>query len=258
MGICQQIIYTVKTMKRIKYSLLIFSILTTTSSLAQYSFQQELYQAFLNRDVRKWEAASLKFERTADLNKTADLLKLIHAYYGWTSELVDAKEYHKAEENIVKAEKWIEKVLEKEPNNALAVNYKGVFISYRLSYNKSKALTIGRQSLELIKKAYLLDPHNVQVIFDNGNAYYYPPKIFGGDKKLALIYFQKAISILERQTNTNGNWMYVQLLMLEARCNDLLGNLENAKKGYDKTLKAEPNFKIVRDKYYPELLTKLK
>ena len=245
-------------MKRIKYSLLIFSILTTTSSLAQYSFQQELYQAFLTRDVKKWEAAALKLEKSADLNKTADLLKLIHTYYGWTSELVDAKQFQKVESNIVKAEKWIEKILEKEPDNALAVNYKGVFISYRLSYNKSKALTIGKESLHLIKKAYKLDPTHVQVLFDNGNAYYYPPKIFGGDKKLALIYFQKANSILERQTNTNGNWMYVQLLMLEARCNDLLGNLENAKKGYDKTLRVEPNFKIVRDKFYPELQRKLK
>lgn len=244
-------------MRKYNYILLIFSILFSSHTFAQNSFQQELYQAFLNRDIAKWETISLKTEKNADLTKTADLLKLIHCYYGWTSELVDAKQYQKAEANIVKAEKWIEKVLEKEPNNAAATCYKGVFLSYRLSYNKSKALTIGKQSLQLIKKAYTLDPNNVQVLFDNGNAFYYPPKIVGGDKKVALGYFQKAISILEKQKNTNGNWMYVQMLMLEARCNDLLGNLENAKKGYEKTLRVEPNFKIVKDKFYPELLKKM-
>ncbi len=237
---------------------LVFSLLLSATTFAQSSFQQELYQAFLHRDISKWESASLKAEKNADMNKTADLLKIIHCYYGWTSELVDSKQFKKVEANIVKVEKWIDKILEKEPNNALATCYKGVFTSYRLSYNKSKALTIGKQSLQLIKKAHKLAPSNVQVLFDNGNAYYYPPKIFGGDKKVALSYFQKAITILESQKNTKGNWMYVQMLMLEARCNDLLGNLEEARKGYEKTLKVEPNFKVVRDKFYPELQRKLK
>lgn len=200
---------------------------------------------------------TLKVEQNTNFNKTADLLQLIHCYYGWTSELLDSKQYKKAEINIVKAEKWIDKILAKEPNNALAVNYKGVFISYRIPYNKTKAMTLGKQSKQLIKKALALNPNNVQILFDNGNAYYYPPKLFGGNKKTALGYYQKAISILEKQKKTNGNWMYVQLLMLEARCNDLLGNLEAAKKGYEKTLRAEPNFKIVRDKYYPELQKQL-
>lgn len=200
---------------------------------------------------------TLKVEQNTNFNKTADLLQLIHCYYGWTSELLDSKQYKKAETNIVKAEKWIDKILAKEPNNALAVNYKGVFISYRIPYNRTKAMTLGKQSKQLIKKALALNPNNVQILFDNGNAYYYPPKLFGGNKKTALGYYQKAISILEKQKKTNGNWMYVQLLMLEARCNDLLGNLEAAKKGYEKTLRAEPNFKIVRDKYYPELQKQL-
>lgn len=244
-------------MKLKSHIILALFLLTTTAVFGQNSFHQEIYQAFINRDIKKWETATLKFEKEANLTNTADALKLIHCYYGWTSELIDAKQFQKAEENIIKTEKLIENILAKDPNNALAINYKGVFISYRLSYNKSKALTSGKQSLKLIKQAYSLDPNNVQVIFDNGNAFYYPPKVFGGDKKTALNYFQKAISILEKQKNTNGNWIYVQLLMLEARCNDLLGNLENAKKGYEKTLKIEPNFKVVREKFYPELLRKM-
>lgn len=241
-----------------KHIVFIISILTVHSLFGQQlSTQKELYQAFISRDIKKWEAVTLKVERNTDFTKTADLLQLIHCYYGWTSELLDAKLYQKAEANTVKAEKWIDKILEKEPNNAIAINYKGVFISYRIPYNKPKALTFGKRSLNLIKKAHTLDPKNVQILFDNGNAYYYPPKIFGGNKKTALGYYQRAISVLEAQKNTTDNWMYIQLLMLEARCNDLLGNLAEAKKGYEKTLRTEPNFKVVRDKYYPELQKKL-
>ena len=241
----------------IKHILLIISIFISTITLGQNAFQQEVYQAFLSRDVKKWEAVTMKIEKATDFNKTSDLLYLINSYYGWTSELIDAKLYQKAEANNVKVQKRIDEILEKEPANALATNYKGVFISYRLSYNKAKVISIGKQSLQLIKKALSLDPNNAQILFDNGNAYYYPPKMFGGDKKTALKHYQKAISILERQKNTHGNWIYVQLLMLEARCNDLLGNLADAKKGYEKTLRIEPNFKIVKDKYYPELQKKI-
>ena len=52
--------------------------------------------------------------------------------------------------------------------------------------------------------------------------------------------------------------MYVQLLFLEAHCYESLGNMELARKGYEKTMKVEPNFKLVRDKYYPEFLAKMK
>lgn len=244
-------------MNYIKHKLLLISILFSTITFGQSIFQQEIYQAFLSRDVKKWEAVTTKIEKATDLNKTSELLYLINSYYGWTSELIDAKLYQKAEENNAKVEKWIDNILEKEPNNALATNYKGVFISYRLSYNKTKVVSIGKQSLQLIKKAHSLDPNNAQILFDNGNAYYYPPKMLGGDKKVALKHYQKAITILEKQKNTRNNWIYVQLLMLEARCNDLLGNLTEAKKGYEKTLQIEPNFKIVRDKYYPELQKKM-
>lgn len=243
-------------MNRNIYILLIFSILFSIKTYSQNSQQQEIYQAFISRDISKWEAATLKLEKTTDTNKTADLLKLIQCYYGWTSELIDKKLYKKAERNIVKVENWIEKILAKEPNNALAINYKGVFISYRLAFDKSKVVSLGKQSLQLIKKAHTLDSNNVQVLFDNGNAYYYPPKILGGNKKTALKHYQKAISIIEKQNNTSKNWIYVQMLMLEARCNDLLGNTAEAKKGYEKTLRIEPNFKIVKEKYYPEILKK--
>ena len=244
-------------MKFIKIYTLVITLFFTHFLSAQTALQKELYQAFLYNDAAKWEKATYNYEKKADLNKTADLLQLIHCYYGFVSVLIDKKQDAKAAENIKKADVYIQKVLKSDPDNALATNYKGVFLSYYVSMNKMKAATMGKQIMNNINKAYNLAPNDVQILFDKGNSLYYPPKMFGGDKKEALRYFQKAISIIEKQKNTNQNWLYVQLLFLEARCNELLGNKELAKKGYEKTLKIEPNFKLVRDKYYAELMKKM-
>ena len=242
----------------LKKSILIcFSLVVSFWSFGQSALQKELYQAFLHNDATRWENATFSFEKKADLNKTADLLQLIHCYYGYVSVLIGKKQDKKADENIKKAEVYISKVLKSEPDNALGINYKGIFQSYYVSLNKMKAATMGKQIMSNINKAYSLDPSNVQILFDKGNSLYYPPKMLGGDKKEALRIFQKAITILEKQKNTEQNWMYVQMLFLEAHCNELLGDLAMAKKGYEKTLRVEPNFKLVRDKYYPELQKKI-
>ena len=234
------------------------SLLVSGFIFGQSAVQKELYQAFLHNDATKWGNATASFEKKADLGKTGDLLQLIHCYYGYVSMLIDKKQDKKATENIRKAEIYIDKVLKSEPNNALAINYKGIFISYYVSMNKIKAATLGKQIMTYLNKACSLDPNNVQILFDKGNSLYYPPKMFGGDKKEALKYFQKAIASIEKQKSTYQNWMYVQLLFLEAHCYESLGNMELARKGYEKTMKVEPNFKLVRDKYYPELLAKMK
>ena len=244
-------------MNFLKYSFLLIGCSVTLFIQGQSNVQKDLYQAFLHDDVTKWEKVTYNFEKNADLSKSADLLKLIHCYYGYISVLIDKNQDKKADENIKKAETYIDKILKAEPNNATALNYKGVFISYYVSMNKMKAATLGKQILTNLNKAYSLDPNNVQILFDRGNSFFYPPKMFGGNKSEALKCYQKAISIIEKQKSTKENWIYVQLLFLVGRCNELMGNLDLAKKGYEKTLMVEPNLKLVRDKYYPGLLKKM-
>ncbi len=243
-------------MNRVKTFILTAFLLVSGIIHAQGTFQKDTYQAFLKNDEVKWGNVTSKFEKSANLGKTSDLLQLIHYYYCYVSVLIDKKLDKKADENIRKAEVYIDKVLKSEPDNALGLNYKGIFMSYQVSLNKMKAATMGKQIMSNINRAFSLDPNNVQILFDKGNSLYYPPKVLGGDKKEALRYFNKAISIIEKQKNTRENWMYLQLLFLEAHCNELLGNTDSARKGYEKALKAEPDFRLVRDKYYPEFLKK--
>lgn len=166
---------------------------------SQNNLRIKQYTAYILDDVKRWETLTNDYEKTADLTKTADLLQLIGCYYGYTATLLEKKQEEMAKKSIAKAEDCINKVLAIEPNNALAIDYKGAFMSYTVSMNKMKAPTLGKQSKEMINTAYALEPSNPQILFDKGNSLFYPPKLFGGNKKEALAYYQKAISIIERQ-----------------------------------------------------------
>ena len=166
--------------------------------------------------------------------------------------LVEQKQHDAVERNIARAERYIAIVLAKEPNNAEAIDYSGVFTSYAVSLNRLKAPTLGRRSRRLIDRALSIASNNPRILFDKGNSLFYPPAIFGGDKRQALKYYRRAIEVIEQQGATSRNWIYLKLLLLEARCYQATGRHAEARKLYERLLDREPTFKIVRQKYLPE------
>ncbi len=240
---------------KIRYLIyIVIALLLPYNTFSQNTIKNQIYQAFIRNDLKLWKSSIKTFEKTVNFKNTKELLTLINYYYGYTADLIMADEDDQAEDCIDKAENYIERLLKIAPQNAEAINYKGAFMSYQIALSKLKAITLGKSSSKHIHKAYKLSPNNVQILFDKGNALFYPPKIFGGNKKEALKYFQKAIAILEKNKNTEQNWVYMKLLLLEARCYEEIDQAIKAKKLYQKILKIEPNFKIVKEKYYPELL----
>lgn len=236
---------------------LILPLLFVATMLKGQSLEQLKYQGYLQRDHTKFQRAIKYIESNSNLSKTENVQELIHCYYLLTSELIAKKKVDDAESNIKKAEDLISDLLKKEPNNALALNYKGVFIGYEIALNKSIAIIKGKSCTNYLDKAYQLDPNNPQILFDKGNSLYYSPKLFGGNKKEALKYFQKAILILEKQNKSHQNWIYLQLLVLEAHSYELLNNDSQAEKIYLKALKIEPNFPLVKNDLYPKLKARI-
>lgn len=224
---------------------------------AQNTLRTEQYIAYILNDVSRWEKLTHNYEQKADLTKVDNLLALIGCYYGYTATLLEKKQMDKVKNSIEKAESYIAKVLTADPNNAVAIDYSGAFLSYTVSMNKMKAPTLGKQSRSLIDKAYSLDANNPQILMDKGNALFYPPKLFGGNKKEALVFYQKAISIIEQSKETTSNWIYLKLLLLQARVYEATDDPKTAKKFYENLLKIEPNFMVVKNKFYPELLKKM-
>lgn len=239
-------------------TVILFSLfMLMTLQVSAQTVEQLKYDGYLQRDYSKFQKAIKLLESNSDLSKTENLPELIHCYYLLTSELIAKKKKTEAEEAIKKADGYIETLLKKDPNNALGLNYKGVFIGYEIALNKSKAITKGKKCTNYLDKALQLAPNNPQILFDKGNALYYSPKLFGGNKSEALKYFQKAIAILEKQNKTRQNWIYLQLLVVEGHSYELLENDTMAEKIYLKALKTEPNFKLIKNNLYPKLKNRM-
>ncbi len=108
------------------------------------------------------------------------------------------------------------------------------------------------------RAAYEADPRNIQAVIDKANALYHAPAIFGGDKREAIKLFLKSVSLMETSKTTDQNWVYLHVLTLIARAYEKQNKSQEAKLIYEKILRKEPNFKLVKEVLYPRILTKLK
>lgn len=226
--------------------------------LPQYAYKRNIYSAFIQRDMTKWENVIHVIEASNSTNTIDQKLELISYYYGYVGYLVGKKQYTPAENLIEKGEKLIDQVLRISPKNATAYSFKGSFIGFEIAANKYKAVFLGGESKSNINKAIRLDPENVQALIDKGNLLYYSPRLFGGDKNEALVYYLKGARQIEKNKDTDQNWMYLNLLTLIASVYEKTDKLEEAKLIYQKILRLEPDLVWVKNDLYPRLLAKIK
>ena len=255
--------FTSFSMKRLNFTLrtcLIFLLLIpfTSSTFAESPYKKIVYSAFIARDMTKWEEL-IRTVEASENNKTIEQkLELINYYYGDIGYLIGKKQYEPAEKLITKGEKLITEVLQVSPKNATALSFKGSFLGFHIGICKYKAVFLGPESKSYINKAIELDPQNVQGLIDKGNLLFYAPRILGGDKKEALIYFLKAAGIMERERDTYENWVYLNVLTMIASSYKKDQNLNEAKLTYEKILGIEPNIVWVKNDLYPKLLAEIK
>jgi tetratricopeptide (TPR) repeat protein len=168
------------------------------------------------------------------------------------------KQFETAQEFIERAEKLNNQVIRSSQKNATAYSYKGAFMGFRIGLNRMKSVYLWPESRGYIDRALKLEPTNVQAIIDKGNMLYYSPGMLGGDKEDAVVLFLKAEKLMEKNKETDHNWVYLNLLVTLAKASEKLDKPQEAKLFYEKALQKEPNFRWVKDDLYPKLLLKLK
>ena len=240
-------------LNKILLTLFLFTI--TPEIYPESPYKKTLYNSFFNREMYKWG----NLIRTIDTGKAITVeqkLELINYYYGYIGYLIGKKQNDVAGNMILKGEKLIHQVLLSSPKNATALSFKGSFLGFRMGINKFKSFGLNRESFADINKAYALDPQNVQALIDKGNILYYSPGIFGGDKEEALKYYLKGTRILEKNKDTDQNWVYLNLLTIIALAYEKTDHPDQARLTCEKLLRKEPNDRWVKDIYYPRLLGK--
>lgn len=218
----------------------------------------EIYSAYVNNKMADWKNVIDRMEATETKNNEF-LLELVNYQYGYIGYCLGFDRKKEAQRYLSLAEENIE-ILEKAGYKVPVLNsYKSAFYGFRISLNTISAPFNGPKSLNFAKKSVETDINNYLGYTQLGNAYFYMPAAFGGSKKTAFEYFNKARNLMEKDPSlTKGNWNYLSLLVTIAQSHAYLEEYEKAKAEYENILRIEPGFLYVKDDLYPKLLAKMK
>ncbi|MBQ7388816.1 MAG: hypothetical protein IJW01_05570 [Paludibacteraceae bacterium] len=211
-----------------------------------------MFKAYLSGDLSYWGKA-LRLAEKSDMS--LDLLKQITNYeYGYIPWCLDKKEDEEAKLYLDKFARHIDMLEEKEGKTSSVFVYRSAYNAYCLSFNRWKFATYASRAIEFSNKAVQTDENNPLALSLKGNVEFYSPAMFGGSKKKALEYFQKAINAFEEKNLVNNNWNYVATMLCYAQAYDKQGEKKKAKEVCQKILSIAPTFTYVRDTYYPQLV----
>ena len=229
----------------------LFLICTATISIGQNAYREPIYLAYVQGDMSRWEAIIRLMEERSDDFSDEERKELISYYYGYISFLLETDQKDKVQDYIIKGEKHLNLLLKSASNDVTVLAYKGAFIGFKIGSNMFRTLTLGKESISYINRAYKLDSQNVQAILDKGNLLYHMPGIFGGDKKEAVRLYEKAVLRMEKHQNLKQNWLYLNVLTTIARHYEEEKQWQKAVLIYEKILQQEPEFSWVKDTLYP-------
>ena len=99
----------------------------------------------------------------------------------------------RAEEFLIKAEK----IQNNNPENLVLRAY---LLSARINVSPMvRGAKLGVESKELLTKALEIDPSNPRALYVRGMGIYYTPAVFGGGKKKAKPYIEKAVAQFKKE-----------------------------------------------------------
>jgi tetratricopeptide (TPR) repeat protein len=229
-------------------------VLTFNASIGQPSYKDQIYKAYIRGNMTKWYAIMTACETDGKRNTTDAKLELINYYYGYTGWLISVKKYEEAKLYIGKSENIINNILVENPQNATALAYKGAFLAYEIGVTNLKAIFLGYKSMGYIDQALEIEPMNVQAHIEKGNAMFYSPSAFGGDKKQAIFHYRDAVKYMEQLDLIENNWMYLNTMTAMGLAYEATKQIQDAKLCYEKIIRFEPHFMWVGEELYPDML----
>ena len=229
----------------------LFLICTATISIGQNAYREPIYLAYVQGDMSRWEAIIRLMEERSDDFSDEERKELISYYYGYISFLLETDQKDKVQDYIIKGEKHLNLLLKSASNDVTVLAYKGAFIGFKIGSNMFRTLTLGKERVSYINRAYKMDSQNIQAILEKGNYLFQMPWILGGDEKEAVRLYEKAVLRMEKHQNLKQNWLYLNVLTTIARHYEEEKQWQKAVLIYEKILQQEPEFSWVKDTLYP-------
>lgn len=173
-------------------------------------YQCAFFESYRVGNMALWPGLIAEMEKvkSTDLAWQTEMLK---AMYGLVGYQLGAKNKDLARVYVNKADDYIDKLLKLQPENAYLHSLSGAFYGYKIALTFYKAPFFGPKSMYHIEKSIELDPSEPGGYIEKANSLMYRPAAFGGDKKEALAYYQKALKLMKINNSQKCNWQEMLL-----------------------------------------------
>jgi tetratricopeptide (TPR) repeat protein len=217
------------------------------------TFQKSIYEAYVTGNMVLWEQTLKEMEKLYALTPANSVLyDIILAQYGLIGYYLGLDQNSKAAHHLDRAEENLKRLSKVRAYHTTSLVFESAFLAFRISLRPIRAVQLGPRSYRLIDQAEASDPSYSRVWIEKGNAAFYTPPVFGGNRSDAIVYYQKAIDLLEKNMPGNHRWLYLSTLMALANVYEKTGDLQRAIRTTEKALSFEPRFKWARDEILPK------
>jgi tetratricopeptide (TPR) repeat protein len=173
-------------------------------------YQCFFYESYRLGNMAPWPGLITEMENA----KSPDVVwqtEMVKAIYGLVGYEIGAGKKDLARSYVDKADVYLDKLLKAHPDNAQLHSLSGAFYGYKIGLAFYKAPFLGPKSMSHIEKAIQLDPAEPMGYIEKGNSLMYRPTAFGGDKKEALIYYRKALKLMDTHNKEKCSWQQMLL-----------------------------------------------
>ena len=232
--------------------LLFVLLLGAGSSWAQTADRQQVYEAYVKRDINSWKRIVDRMH--AEPNKSyARIAELVEYEYGYIAECIIRDRNNEAEQYLKRYKAHVDYLLECDYMTAEMTAYLSAYYSYRIGISWLRAPFVGNKCISLMNRSIALDKQNAIGLIQRGNAQYFAPAFFKGDaKRGAIDYLLRAERAMVSKGESKGSWLYLNLIVQIAECYVGVGEQTQAEAWYRKAISLEPRLTWALDNKYIE------
>jgi tetratricopeptide (TPR) repeat protein len=223
------------------FAIVVLVAVTLESSKAQ-SFDSLMYRAYLLNSHSLWELA---LEQQND----KDSLQKAIAFYGLLNNTMVSSKEEIFDKYVDPALEYLEFMEKQEVHKAEALALESSIYGFIMAYSPWKGMYYGSKGSSAMEDALDSDGNSAIVNMISGTSLYYTPETFGGDKRKAIVAFEKAVKLYEQQGYRG--WLYLNTLGNLGNAHMEVGQKQEAISTFEKALEVEPDFKWVSKKLLP-------
>lgn len=246
---------TFKNLSAIAISIL--AVLYAQLSFGQQNLDDLEYGAYLSSSKTLWKKVVSERDKQYQKSESEDdLYDLVAAQHGLLSVTMKDQDEELFDKYIDQTKDNLNALIE---NNFKVAESKALLSSVyglEMGYSSWKGIYLGSKSSSLIEDAMSLNKTSSIVWQVRASSKLFTPAMFGGDEQEAVVAFEKAVDLYEKNDQTKNNWRYLDALAWLGQAYAKTDQKEKAKATFEKALEVEPDFNWVKHALLPKIAAK--